>query len=262
MPSALHSRDERPSALQAIPGSRREVGLLPEPLNPAMHWSRQPKRCAWCGVHFVKKTRQAHGQASFCGRSCSAKWRMSDPTRVAKLHTPESRAQRGITYRAWLAEGSPEALAAIDRARRLNGMETAEARAKCSRTLRARGHAPRVRGGNGTGLTVPQARMLKALGIGWSAEVIVPLKPRPSGYPSHYKLDLGNQLLMVGVEVDGHSHRSRRALDEKKDAKLASLGWTVLRFWNWEILDWLDSAMPMGHFVSMTLESHGIRPSR
>ncbi|WP_370638500.1 endonuclease domain-containing protein [Deinococcus sp. 23YEL01] len=39
---------------------------------------------------------------------------------------------------------------------------------------------------------------------------------------------------MVAVELDGSSHssRSRQAQDQKKDALLRSLGWTVLRWSN------------------------------
>ena len=140
-------------------------------------------------------------------------------------------------------------------------MEDPETRAKVSRTLKAQGHAPRVRGGNGRGMTAPQSVLLEALDDGWAAELTVSLKPRPAGYPSHYKLDVGNTTLRIGIEADGPSHRSRKQLDVKKDAMLTSLGWTVLRFWNWEILDWRDSGMPAEHSVSTTLASHGIHPS-
>jgi len=63
--------------------------LVPKTLSPVTHWSQHPKPCAWCGVLFLKKTKREHERARFCDTSCSAKWRMSDPERVAKLHTPE-----------------------------------------------------------------------------------------------------------------------------------------------------------------------------
>jgi hypothetical protein len=110
------------------------------------------------------------------------------------------------------------------------------------------------------GLTVPQKAMLDALGPSWEPELSLSLGRRTPGYPSHYKLDLGNAALRVGIEVDGNCHYSRKSLDEKKDAKLASLGWTVLRFWNKDILSWIDLGMPTGSSISTTLALHGIRP--
>lgn len=85
-------------------------------------------------------------------------------------------------------------------------------------------------------MTEPQRALLIALGSGWRAE---------PGYPTHYKLDLALPGAMLGVECDGYSHGSRRDLDHKKDAKLAALGWTVLRFSNREILDSTDSVVAL-----------------
>ncbi|MFZ4596337.1 MAG: endonuclease domain-containing protein [Verrucomicrobiaceae bacterium] len=70
-------------------------------------------------------------------------------------------------------------------------------------------------------------------------EVPVPTKqPRHSGYPTCYKLDIGNRELMIAVEVDGKSHCSieRQAQDQKKEDLLQSLGWKVLRFTNAEVI--------------------------
>lgn len=109
---------------------------------------------------------------------------------------------------------------------------------------------------------MPQSMLMDVLGEPWQAEFSVSLGPRTPGYPTNYKLDLANVDLRVGIEVDGASHHSRRKLDEKKDAKLGSLGWTVLRFWNQEIIDWIESGMPTESSVSMILASWGIRHSR
>jgi len=156
----------------------------------------------------------------------------------------------------------PAAQAEIDRIRALNPMSRPEVRAKVSHRLKSMRHAPSVHGGNGTGLTLPQSMLMGALGEPWQAEFCVSLGRRTLGYPTHYKLDLANGERRVGIEVDGASHYSRKAQDVKKDQKLASLGWTVLRFWNREILDWIASGMPAEHSVSTTLASLGIRPSR
>ncbi len=187
---------------------------------------------------------------------------MSDPERLAKVHSREVAAKRGAARRAWLASGDPRALAEIERIRNLNPMSDPEVRAKTSRRLKAMGHAPSVRGGNGRGMTEPQSMLMAVLGEPWQAEFAVSLGRRTPGYPTNYKLDLAHVEMQVGIEVDGFSHHSRKALDVKKDEKLGSLGWKVLRFWNQEILDWINTGMPTEHSISMTLASLGIRPSR
>lgn len=249
---------------RTIPGSPNVDGSGRRISDPATDPSLYPRLCAWCGVEFVPKTRRtaALPPQRFCDRSCSAKWRMSQPEYVAKVHTPEVRAKRGKAKRAWFAAGSPQALAQVERIRRLNPTNDPEVRAKISRTLKAMNHGPSVRGGNGTGLTEPERRMLDALGSNWQAGYAISLGRRKQGYPSNYKVDLAWVDRRLAIEADGFSHCSRRALDEKKDAMLGSLGWTVLRFSNQEILDWIDGGMPKGASISTTLEQHGIHPSR
>lgn len=95
---------------------------------------------------------------------------------------------------------------------------------------------PTVRGGNGCGLTAPQAELLAALGPGWVAEHIVCTDKHP-GSPNHYKIDLANPSCMTAIEVDGSSHNGRRrAADARKDAFLRSVGWTVVRVTNADAL--------------------------
>jgi len=222
--------------------------------------SRPAKQCEWCGKDFIPRTSQEEHQKRFCDRSCSARWRMRQPEILAKVHNPEVARKRGERKRAWFAAGSPKAETERERIRLLNPMERPEVRKKVSQTLRAMHHGPPERGGNGRGLTLPQQTLLDAIGPTWLAEFIVPLGPRTPGYPSHYKLDLANPERRIGIEVDGNSHYSRRALDTKKDARLASLGWIVLRFWNQDILTWKASGMPTASSTSMTLAAHGILP--
>lgn len=83
--------------------------------------------------------------------------------------------------------------------------------------------------------------LLERLGPDWIPELAISLGKRRPGFPTAYKVDLALPSQMLAVEVDGFSHCSRRDLDAKKDAALAELGWTVLRFSNQEILDSLDS---------------------
>lgn len=239
---------------QSADGRRRNACFL-----VIEHWA-QMRPCAWCGREFSPR-HPAQLRGRFCGRSCSAKWRMRQPEIVAKVHSPEVAAKRGAKRSAWLRSDNPKAQAELARITALNPSTRPEVREKISRRLKAMKHGPSVRGGNGTGLTEPQAFMLDALGAGWMAEFPLSLGPRTPGYPTHYKLDLALPGRKIAVEVDGFSHGSRKDQDAKKDAKLRSLGWTVLRFSNLDILTWKASGLPTGSSISMILAGHGIRVS-
>jgi hypothetical protein len=96
-----------------------------------------------------------------------------------------------------------------------------------------------VRGGNGRGLTLAQGVLLETLGDGWIAEYVVKTGMRhDSGYPTSYKVDIANPERMIAVEVDGETHRNpkQKQRDQKKQALLETLGWTVLRFSNRECI--------------------------
>ncbi|HDZ27302.1 MAG TPA: DUF559 domain-containing protein [Candidatus Aminicenantes bacterium] len=90
------------------------------------------------------------------------------------------------------------------------------------------------RGGNGQ--FTPQ-QVLLATALGWPMEVAISLGKRQKGYPTNYKVDVGNKKLKLGIEVDGKNHRMKRNIlkDKKKENKLEELGWKVLRFTNKEI---------------------------
>lgn len=123
-----------------------------------------------------------------------------------------------------------------------NPMRRADVRARVSESLRRIGHGPKVRGGNGTGMTEPQALLLEALGLaaGWADEYVVPTRlGKHSGYPSHYKIDLALPSEMIAVEVDGASHSAlvRQEQDERKTEFLRSCGWTVVRLTNAEVME-------------------------
>ena len=120
-----------------------------------------------------------------------------------------------------------------------NPMHSEESRLKMQKTLKAIGHGPKERGGNGTGLTKTQNMVVQALGYPWLTEVIIcTLKSSKQGYPHHYKLDIANKELMIAIELDGRSHGAlkRQMQDQKKDALLRSLGWKVLRLKNEEAM--------------------------
>jgi hypothetical protein len=121
-----------------------------------------------------------------------------------------------------------------------NPMARPDVRARMVATLRARGHRPPIQGGNGRGLTRPQARLLAALPATWAAEVVVPVGlGRRQDFPPAYKLDLADAGARIAVEVDGASHQTAegRVRDAKKTVQLTVLGWRVLRFRNREVLE-------------------------
>jgi hypothetical protein len=126
------------------------------------------------------------------------------------------------------------------RMRARNPMARGDARERMRATLRAIGHRPPVQGGNGRGLTRPQALLLAALPATWAAEVVVPVGlGRRQGFPTAYKLDLADAGARIAVEVDRASHQTAegRTRDAKKTARLTALGWRVLRFRNREVLE-------------------------
>lgn len=115
-----------------------------------------------------------------------------------------------------------------------NCTQAPEVREKISRTMKARGHSPRVRGGNGE-LTRPQKNLLKRLGAGWVAEHSVPVPNYQSqSLPKNLKIDVAHPEWMIAIELDGPSHRSpqRRQQDSQKTIYLAQNGWSVFRITN------------------------------
>jgi hypothetical protein len=186
---------------------------------------------------------------------------MRQPEIIAKVHTPEVAKKRGLKRSLWLHSGHPKAIAELARVAALNSMEDPQSRLKLSHTLKQKRYKPSARGGNGTGLTVPQKKLLAVLSGDWMAELPISLIRHGPGFPSHYKVDIGSRTLKIGIELDGHTHRSRTSKDQKKDAKLATLGWTVLRFWNWDILTWINGGMPPDSSISTTLKQNGIHLS-
>ncbi len=115
-------------------------------------------------------------------------------------------------------------------------------------SLHERQHYQKIfTGGNGHGPTAPQ--QLLAQHLNWPVEVIVHTQSvchlinfRP---PTHYKVDIANQDLMIAIEVDGRSHTwpERIKQDQRKEHVLSLLGWKVLRFSNTEVLENIEQVM-------------------
>jgi hypothetical protein len=235
-------------------------------LDPEILFSRQPRPCDWCGKMLtdINGTSIRGGLRRFCNQSCSTRWWMQFPEFKAKSNTPESHGKSGEGRRRFLASGTPEALAQIDRIRKLKPSKDINVRKKMSRRLEEIGHRPPIRGGNGKGPTRTESMLMGFL-PGWLPMTVTTGMGRKGlGYPGHYKLDLADPNRKIAIELDGMSHRllSRREQDRRKDEFLRSKGWIVLRFWNQEIIDWIDSGMSEENSVSMTFRQHGIVPSQ
>lgn len=127
---------------------------------------------------------------------------------------------------------------APERMRTRNPMANDKTREQMMMTLKRIGHKPPFRGGNGAP-SAPAVALL-ASALNWPKEVAIGTGKgsRAKGLSTHYKIDIGHPLLKIGIEVDGGSHgmRSRQDEDRKKELFLKSVGWTVLRFSNEDVI--------------------------
>lgn len=53
----------------------------------------------------------------------------------------------------------------------------------------------------------------------------------------HYIVDIACRSAKLGVELDGGHHALQVEADEARSRYLAAQGWTILRFWNNEVLE-------------------------
>jgi very-short-patch-repair endonuclease len=122
-----------------------------------------------------------------------------------------------------------------------------------SRLLKAMNHKPKVRGGNGTGMTKAEKMVSLVLGPHWVWNFPVALGKRQQGYPTNYKLDFANPTMKVGLEVDGNSHhmKSRKEQDEKKTLRIALLGWKVFRISNQQALSLCTTSKLKEHLTTL-----------
>lgn len=123
-----------------------------------------------------------------------------------------------------------------------NPMRRPEVRAQVSATLKAIGHQPKLRGGNGRGPTVPEETLATRLSRdveGIAIGLTVPTGQR-GPVPTHFKLDVSHFASRVVIEVDGVSHKGRQDQDRRKDEWLTGHGWSVLRFTNQQVMTKLE----------------------
>jgi very-short-patch-repair endonuclease len=63
--------------------------------------------------------------------------------------------------------------------------------------------------------------------------------------------------LMLAIEVDGSSHQDRFDLDLERDKKLASMGITVLRFWDYDVKNDIERILEQ---IRSWIRNHPPRP--
>src|SRR3990172_7793362 len=93
MQSKLDSMEKQLSQVQIIHTLPKEDGLLQRKYKRPMLLSPLIKQCEYCGERFQIIYR-ACTNTRFCGRSCSAKWRMRQPQFLLNLHNPISNIKR------------------------------------------------------------------------------------------------------------------------------------------------------------------------
>ena len=194
-----------------------------------MHWNAKPPivgACAHCGTGTTWSSRRAADYRQrgygYCSRVCS------DAARAIKIGASSAiSTKRNAAYYS-------------KRMRENNPMRDPAVVAKM--VAKKKGCTFLGRGGNGKP-TVPQLRLSEALSL--PIEVVVltaSVAGQFASLPHHYKVDIGDEALRLAIEVDGESHKLRKwkFLDRRKESVLYALGWTVLRFWNQDVMENLE----------------------
>lgn len=190
-------------------------------------------KCFWCNtiIENPTKSQKDHFKLSkhmYCSKECSTMYRKKISS-ITMSNTNKKYASNRMKIN--------------------NPMNSPIIRKKVSETLKNIGHKPIIQGGNGRGLTIPQAILLNkliSLGILCVAEQPICTKTkRHQGYPPCYKVDIAILNKMIAIEIDGVSHNTitRQQLDIKKDQFLKSIGWTIIRFKNLQVMNNLDNCL-------------------
>lgn len=182
--------------------------------------------CCQCGQPFQARIDK---QPKYCSRECSqAAQRQRQPKKCAvcgKTFMPRWR----VAEKACSTECSAKLRAATCQQRMLtdNPMASPTIRKKVSHTLRQIGHRP-PQGGNGRLMPKAQAVLLQCFPSA-VAEFSV----------GRWHIDVAFCEIKLAVECDGAGHRARavKERDARKTSDLTSRGWTVLRFWNQQIMN-------------------------
>jgi hypothetical protein len=198
---------------------------------------RTKKICIQCGKEFATIP---SSPIRFCGRSCSAKWTMTNTDKKWACHTKESTVKRVKTMKLTLQNHPEIAKNASDRMKTDNPMWKPGIKEKMTQSMK--GKTFLSRGGNGQ--ITKQQRIIYDLLIqinkNWILEYPIKTKEVFDQFPSlppYYSPDIGNPEIKVAIEIDGKTHKQQKwkFLDHRKTEVLNALGWKVLRFWNEEV---------------------------
>jgi hypothetical protein len=189
-------------------------------------------KCNWCGTWFILPTKIAKDYYRISGKAyCTKKCGRS----ALRKSSSETMSRTNRKY-------------ASERMRRKNPMFSPACREKVSLTLKRMNWRPKVQGGNGRSLPVPQA--LLAAALGWQTEWSVPtgrdyFHGNGDGLASVYKIDVAEPYLKIAIEVDGRGHNRAkiRKQDQKKEHFLVGKGWTMLRFSNQQVMENLNECV-------------------
>ena len=178
------------------------------------------------------------------------KWQRDQLKAGKNLYCSQTCRREAVSKRASATMARTNRRYASQRMTLNNPMHKEPSRRKLQATLRAMGHAPKIRGGNGRGPTRAQCLLAEVLGQDWQMEYVVKThvpKINPQHIATSYKLDLAHPSLMIALEIDGISHASliRKAQDCKKEQVLCGFGWTVLRCTNQEVIEQTQQCVQM-----------------
>ena len=187
------------------------------------------KTCPVCNVKYKTKNKNR----KYCSRECIYK----DPV-LNKIHSKNMK-KTNEKYKDQI----------IERMINNNPSKDPKVIEKGKNTKRIKGTLHIWSGERGRNGNITESHLLLASALGWKMEVAIPLAPdipkgqkgkhlKELGFPTCYKVDIGNKKLKLAVEIDGKGHQWIKAKkkDKKKTKKLNQLGWKVLRFTNQEIM--------------------------
>lgn len=183
------------------------------------------KVCEFCKKPFKIKPQ---GKVSEKRRFCSKRCAYADPSHAASISkalTGKKSPSSSIRMKLRNPTAMPGVLEKISKAMQ-------------GRTFLARG-------GNGQ-LTEPQKLLAQHLGLPMEFSILTaPVKGMFPSLPPVYKVDLADPSTLTAIEVDGNSHKTRKwkFLDKRKTEILNALGWSVLRFWNEEVVNDLTGTL-------------------
>jgi len=191
-----------------------------------------PQFCEHCATLYLASP---YYPTRFCGKSCSAKWRVIHrplPAETRKANGKKlSRAKRGRT-------ASVAARLNMSKGQKRRFQKPEEIARLALMAERKRGQSfIGLRGGNGF-ITIQQQAVHDATGLPMEHSIpTLAVRGSFASLPTHYCVDLASPAHRLAIEIDGSSHRTRRwvYLDRRKTAVLSALGWYVLRFWNREV---------------------------